>query len=135
MAANWKDARDLLSEDARKMISAFFIEDSLSVKGASALIDAMLHDVAEVNKANGWHDEARSFGEDIALLHSELSEALEGYRKQDMENVKEELVDVFIRLCDTLYRQGVSGEEFVRIFGAKLAKNAERGYRHGGKAL
>lgn len=31
-------------------------------------------------KAKGWHDENRSFGEEIALCHSELSEALEDYR-------------------------------------------------------
>jgi NTP pyrophosphatase (non-canonical NTP hydrolase) len=32
-------------------------------------------------RVHGWHDEERSFGEIISLCHSELSEALEEYRK------------------------------------------------------
>lgn len=33
-----------------------------------------------INVAKGWHDDTRSFGEGIALIHSEVSEALEAYR-------------------------------------------------------
>lgn len=95
----------------------------------------MLNEVAEVNRMNGWHDGPRTFGEDIALLHSELSEALEGYRKGDDENVKEELADVLIRLLDTCFRLGMTGDDLAAIVAAKLAKNRTRGYRHGGKVI
>lgn len=99
-----------------------------------ALASMIVH-VTDVNKLNGWHDEARTFGEDIALLHSEVSEALEGFRKHDMENVKEELVDVLIRLFDTWYRMGFTAHDLIETFDAKMEKNAKRGFRHGGKAL
>lgn len=36
--------------------------------------------VRAVNVHNGWYDSDRTFGDDIALLHSEVSEAFEAYR-------------------------------------------------------
>ena len=41
---------------------------------------AMTQYVDKVNRANGWHDDERPFSGDIALLHSEVSEAYEAYR-------------------------------------------------------
>lgn len=40
----------------------------------------MAAEVEEVNRANGWYDRERQFGDDMALLHSEVSEALEAFR-------------------------------------------------------
>lgn len=37
-------------------------------------------EVTEVNRANGWHDTERTFGDEAALLHSEVSEMFEAYR-------------------------------------------------------
>lgn len=45
----------------------------------------MQQQVREVNEANGWFDSDRTFGEDIALLHSEASEMLEAYRENGTE--------------------------------------------------
>ena len=47
-----------------------------------------------IAKAHGWWDEERSFGDLIALVHSELSEALEAF------GVAIELADVVIRVAD-----------------------------------
>lgn len=44
------------------------------------LIGDMAEEVYETNVANGWFDADRTFGDDIALLHSEVSEMLEAYR-------------------------------------------------------
>ena len=51
-------------------------------------------------KEKGFHDEILKFGEYIALIHGELSEALEADRKGDFENRREELADVCLRVFD-----------------------------------
>lgn len=108
--------------------------------------------VTEVNVANGWFDDDRTFGEMIALLHSEVSEALEEYRDHGLEDatkgeavqtangmivpkpigVGSELADVLVRLLDTCERTGIDLED---EFERKLQYNATRGYKHGGKNL
>jgi NTP pyrophosphatase (non-canonical NTP hydrolase) len=40
----------------------------------------MQAEVREVNEANGWFENDRTVGDDIALLHSEASEMFEAYR-------------------------------------------------------
>lgn len=114
--------------------------------------------VNAVNVANGWFDKSRSFGEDIALLHSEASEALEAYRDHGLddatktcdvhgeyhrgthkctgdgkpEGVGSELADVLIRLLDTCSRYNI---DLPAEFERKIKYNATRGNRHGGKNL
>ena len=99
------------------------------------LFDGLINEVYEINSANGWFDKERSFGDEIALLHSEVSEALEGYRTGDMDNVVEEFADVLIRLVDTFKRQNITGYDISKALEMKMSKNRARGYRHGGKAL
>lgn len=43
-------------------------------------LNSLRDEVFTINKGNGWHEQQRSFGELIALVHSEVSEALEDYR-------------------------------------------------------
>jgi NTP pyrophosphatase (non-canonical NTP hydrolase) len=108
-------------------------------------------EIYEINVANGWYDSERAFGDCIALLHTEVSEAYEAYRMwgtDDMtddlqqfdetgtipkpEGVGSEFADVFIRLLDTARRHGIDLEAEVM---RKNAFNRTRGYRHGGKRV
>lgn len=108
----------------------------------------MMLDVVEVNRANGWFDDSRTFGDDVALLHSEVSEMFEAYREHGLkdvtnqdhnaapnpkpEGVGSEAADILIRLLDSCYRNDVDLE---REYERKLAYNRTRGYKHGGKLL
>jgi len=87
----------------------------------------------------------RNFGEVIALMHSELSEALEAHRKNLMDDklthrpgVEVELADALIRILDTCKANGfdiataaVEKNRFNRVRKdhqrkSRLAKNGKR---------
>ena len=91
----------------------------------------------------GWWCEERTFGELVALCHSELSEALEEYRNgvgltvvyhngEKPEGIPIELADVLIRIFDMCGKYGIDLEEAVRI---KMKYNSTRPIRHGGKVI
>lgn len=108
----------------------------------------------------GWWDKAISFGDIIALCHSELSEALEAHRNGEElvhgccghcayedgcdhpapegetackpEGVAVEMIDCILRILDWCAKEGVDVDGVLRM---KLNYNKGRTYRHGGKAL
>lgn len=121
------------------------------------VINELVKAAHENAKAKGWWDEERTFGEQIALMHSELSEALEEYRAgnkpneiyvictcdgggkvpscrncKKTEGIPIELADVIIRIFDTCGRYGIDLEEAINI---KMAYNRTRPHKHGGKVI
>lgn len=104
-------------------------------------------DIHEENVRKGWWetDEDKSIPTKLALIHSEVSEALEEYREDRMkiwfhsveENNKPEgfgieLADTLIRILDLAEYLGIDMEECI---GTKMRYNATRPYRHGGKKI
>lgn len=113
--------------------------DVQPVKSISNLVKEA-HENA-INK--GWYEEPRTFGEVIALVHSELSEALEDYRSgrglreiyfegDKPCGIPTELADVVIRIFDTCGHLSIDLETAIKI---KMEYNATRPQRHGGKKL
>lgn len=120
------------------------------------------NDVWNIAEEKGWHEgEELSFGEFIALCHSELSEALEIYRNkgasaipvvqpfQTMEHFSNgepdidlvlstpegipiELADVIMRILDYCETHGIPMFQAIEM---KMNYNKTREHRHGGKVI
>jgi NTP pyrophosphatase (non-canonical NTP hydrolase) len=64
----------------------------------------------------------------IMLAVTELGEAVEALRKDDMEEFTEEIADTFIRLADLAGQLGLQLED---VMIEKMERNKTRPYRHG----
>ena len=107
-------------------------------------LNELVKEAFETATSKGWHDQERSFGELIALCHSELSEALEDYRDgrspstEDYNDngkpigIPSELADVVIRIADMCGQYGIDLESAII---EKMRYNTTRGVRHGGKII
>lgn len=77
-------------------------------------IKELQREAYEIAKSKGWHEKRVEFGTLIALMHSELSEALEADRKNlGIDKVAEELADVCIRVFDTCEALDIDLEEAI----------------------
>jgi NTP pyrophosphatase (non-canonical NTP hydrolase) len=99
------------------------------------------------SRSHGWYDGGeRNIPEMLALIHSEVSEALEDYRRDNSpdgllrltrdKNGKpvgfaSEIADIVIRVADLCGYLGIDLASAVRV---KHKYNVTRPYRHGGKA-
>lgn len=108
----------------------------------------------QTEEEKGWReDPQQTFGEFIALCHSELSEALEEHRNghdetevraaekgidvdperpHKPEGIPIELADVVIRIFARCEMQGIDIETALKM---KMEYNRSRAHRHGGKVL
>lgn len=87
----------------------------------------------EIAEDSGFH-EGEGWGDDrprakiLALIHSEVSEALEADREGDDELYAEELADTVIRILDHAETEGI---DLTQEIEEKFEVNREREFKHG----
>lgn len=91
-------------------------------------LNALAAECHAIAVSKGFWDGPRNQGEVVALIHSEASELLEAFRKDDIANAAEEAADILIRVLDMASGFGMDLDEAVR---AKMEKNRSRPHKHG----
>lgn len=120
------------------------------------MINKLAQEIHENAKSKGFYDGEKNIGEMLALIHSEVSEALEADRKDRYCNVsiytlnqiidsdnfpeyyehavkgrfEEEMADIVIRVMDLCAFKNIDLENHIK---AKMKINSLREYKHGKK--
>lgn len=108
------------------------------------MFNALAKEVYDIAKSKGWHDKPVDFGDCIANIHGEVSEAWEDYRNNKPLNemhyeadgkpcgIPSELADIIIRVLDNCYMYDIDIDKAVI---EKMEYNKTRQYKHGGKVI
>jgi len=95
---------------------------------AAGGLNAKVAEVRALCEAKGFSAEHSRIWEMLALMHTEISEATDAYKKGlPMEAVGEELIDALIRIFHLLSALDLDADA---LFEAKMAKNWQRPYKY-----
>ena len=122
------------------------------------MINELSKEIHQINVKNGFYEDQKNIGEMLALIHSEVSEALEADRKGVYANListdstatdgsgdeifkanfkkyvkdsfEDELADIMIRVMDLAAFKKIDLESHIK---AKMRYNSMREYKHGKK--
>ncbi len=90
-------------------------------------LNEKMKEVRALADAKGFSSETERIWEMLALIHTEVSEATDAYKKgEPVDHVGEELVDAVIRILHLLSALDLDAEQ---IFQDKMKKNWERPFK------
>lgn len=109
----WNPAGFIFPVPSRFELEVDAIVDSYDRAVIAQQVNALAAEIHADNVAAGWWHDGSNIAEKLCLCHSELSEAMEGYRKDLMDDhlphremMEVELADAVIRILDLSKRMG-----------------------------
>ncbi len=91
-------------------------------------LNEYVRQVRELADAKGFGSGQERIWEMLALIHTEVSEATDAYKKgHELEDVGEELIDAIIRIFHLLSALDQDAEG---LYQKKMAKNWDRPYKY-----
>ena len=91
-------------------------------------LNVRVKEVRDLVDAKGFSSTPERFWEMVALIHTEVCEATDAYKKgEPAERIGEELIDAVIRIFHLLSALGLDADD---LFEKKMAENWNRPYRY-----
>ncbi len=91
-------------------------------------LNQKMREVRALADAKGFSSDPSRIWEMLALIHTEVSEATDAYKKgESVEHVGEELIDAIIRILHLCSALNLDAEA---LYQAKMKRNWERPYKY-----
>lgn len=120
--------KELVKQAHENAVKHGFWEDIQNLESCYCIVDTLTCATDTDGIKDCKQDLNNAIGNRLMLIVSELGEAQEGLRHNDIDNFKEELADVAIRLADLCGGLDIDLEAEIE---KKMKVNKNRGYKHG----
>lgn len=91
-------------------------------------LNQKMNEVRALADGKGFSSDPARIWEMLALIHTEVSEATDAYKKgEPLEHLGEELTDAIIRILHLMSALNLDAEQ---LFADKMKKNWERPYKY-----